>query len=128
MIRPLCIQDLGFANIVVECESAHGVRFPRLVRTGMPKITPNAVKCVFYLYRTEKEARAGLAPRGTGFLVSVPSTVRGVGYWRAHTYAVTAWHLAVDDSDKEDPPAPVIRLRRKNGAPHVIPLSKDDWR
>jgi hypothetical protein len=127
MVRPLSIQDLEFTNTVVECESASGVRFTRLVRTGMPKITPNATRCVFYLYRSEKEARTGQDPQGTGFLVAEPSTVPYAGYWQAHVYAVTNWHVAVEHLP-DDPPAPVIRLNRKDGEPHVIPLGIDDWR
>lgn len=128
MVRALSVQDFEFSNVVVECESAAGVRFPRLVRTGMPKITPNAIKCVFYLYCSERDAELGSDPQGTGFLVGESGKAPAPFGWRTHLYAVTNWHIVHDDSDKDSPPAPVIRLNRRDGEPHVVPLERKDWR
>lgn len=128
MIRALSIQDLLFANTTLECESELGTRFQRLVRVGMPKITPNAIKCVFYLYETVKDATDGTDPRGTGFIVGVAGSFPRPFGWMTHLYAVTNWHIAVDDSDKDDPPCRVVRLKGRNGEPIILPFKKSDWR
>jgi len=125
MIRPLSIQDLLFANTALECETNDGFRFHRLVRVGMPRIPPNVLKCVFYLYHTRKDAKASHDPQGTGFLVGVPLSKYSDD---VALYAVTAWHMAADESDRDNPAAPVIRLNRKDGKCAVLPFKPSDWR
>ncbi len=127
MNRALSIRDLHFRQVVLRCTAPDGHPFIRLARVGMPKLPPNVIKCVFYLYRTPEDARAGTDPHGTGFLVSVPiGRLRG-GALDSHLYAVANWHVVADESDKDDPPCPVIRLNGKDGTPIVVPLTVADW-
>ncbi len=125
MIRPLSIQDLLFSNTILECEANDGVRYVRMVRTGMPRIPSSVLKSIFYLYRNTEDAKNGHDPQGTGFLVGVHLHPQSTS---PEVYAIATWHTAVDNSDPENPPAPVIRLNRKDDEPAVIPLGVEDWR
>lgn len=40
---------------------------------------------------------------------------------------MTNWHVAVDDSDSDDPPSPVIRLNTKFGTTVTIDLKPEQW-
>jgi len=79
----------------------------------MPKIPPDVLDAAFFLYDTEEDAKAGLNPQGTGFIVGCPSSeVHGF----QHFYGVTNWHVAIrDDAAEGIKPSPVVRLNKKYG-------------
>jgi len=83
----------------------------------MPRIPDNHLDCVFYLYPSEEDARAGRNAGGTGFLASV-NTVRPPRFF---TFAVANWHVARQAG------ASVIRLMRKDGGIDIFPHDPADW-
>jgi hypothetical protein len=85
----------------------------------MPRVPSLVCNAAFYLYPSVKDAKAGGNFGGTGFLIAVPSK-RHAKYGRAHIYAVTNWHVAVQGS-------PVIRLNSKSGAPDILDFDADQW-
>lgn len=130
MVKPLSLQHLQFRNVRVRCIGPTGYPFVRLVRVGMPKVPQQVIKCVFYLYETVEDARAGTNPQGTGFLVSVPHGRKRGGALAHSVYAVANWHVTVDNSDPESPPCPIIRFNGLNATdpPAVLPFTPRDWR
>ncbi len=82
----------------------------------MPRIPPQVLDCVCYLYENEDDARAGRNFGGTGFLVSVPSAFPG----RDYVYAVTNRHLACQKW-------PVVRLNTLDGGTDVFDFCPDQW-
>jgi len=88
----------------------------------MPRIPEKVVRSVFYLYESEEDARAGINPGGTGFIVDTginydPSTK---GFSLPHFYGVTNWHVACDGF-------PVIRLNTVDGGIDVLDFNPDQW-
>jgi hypothetical protein len=73
----------------------------------------------FYLYPSKEDALKGTNFGGTGFAVAVPSRLHAK-YGRAHIYAVSNWHVAVQGS-------PVIRLNTPTGEPDIIDAEPHDW-
>lgn len=117
LAETLAFRDLEFPQRPVQAYSRRGVPFTRWVPFGMPRIPPKTLDCVCYLYRTEEDAIAGTEFGGTGFLVSVPSRFPGRGW----IYAVTNWHVAVQDG------ASVLRLNTRDGGVDIIPLEPHEW-
>ncbi len=91
----------------------------------MPKIPHQVLKAVFYLYESHADAKAGTDPGGTGFIIgwNKGRTLGGP----FHFYAVTNWHVAVDDSDLDSPPCPVIRINTKGSGTSIVDLRPSDW-
>lgn len=84
----------------------------------MPRIAPEILGCVFYLYPTVDDARKGKNAGGTGFFFSMP-----LGDLPGHYYyAITNWHNIFKGRG-----APVIRVNTKNGKPDIFELDHLDW-
>jgi hypothetical protein len=125
MPHAICLQDLEFQTITKKLVSSGGGAWcPTLERIGVPKIPVNVLNAVFYLYESYDDAKAGRNPGGTGFIVGWNKGPRTAPY---HYYAVTNWHVAVDASDPDSPPCPVIRLNTKNNQTEIINLKPKDW-
>jgi hypothetical protein len=116
---PLAEVLFDFKTRPVPARSAAGSFYTRSVWVGMPQLPTSATKCTIYLYRTVEEARAGGEYGGTGFIVGVPSAVDPKVHY---TYAVTNWHVAVQDG------FPVIRIATQNGAaPDIFDFDSSEW-
>jgi hypothetical protein len=124
LARPhrICLQDLEFLQVHVPMRTDFGVGYTRIERVGVPKIPPNILKSVFYLYETEADARAGHNPGGTGFIVAWSKA----HYIPEQFYAVTNWHVAVRE-EPDNPPCPVIRINAVANKTEVIPLRPENW-
>ena len=84
----------------------------------VPKLPPAFLKTTIYLYKDDESAQHGRNLGGSGFLVSIKSRTRdNFGY----VYAVTNRHVVFQKR------CSVIRLNRKDGSSHVIPLEPKDW-
>jgi hypothetical protein len=81
----------------------------------MPRIPPNVLDSVFYLYATADDARSGKNPGGTGF-----AAARGLHPSVRH-FAITNWHVACRDSFS------VIRLKKRDGGVDILELGPEDW-
>ena len=90
----------------------------RWIWTGMPRVPALALKSTFYLYKSLEDAELGRSPEGTGFLIGVPLATDPSEF---AIYAATNWHVAVQG------PAPVVRLHKEDGRPHVFDLDCADW-
>lgn len=99
--------------------STRGTPFIRRIPVGMPRVPTLVRNAAFYLYPSVKDAEKGTNFGGTGFLIAMPSK-RHAKYGRAHIYAVTNWHVAMQGS-------PVIRLNTKSGAPDILDFDEDSW-
>jgi hypothetical protein len=130
MIHKITWHDLEFDRIPVEFYSTCGVPQTRMVRIGMPRIPPNVINGVFYLYQSQADALDGKEPGGTGFIVRYDGTFTEEvpGH---HFYGVTNWHVAcqVDYDDNGLPLSPysVVRLNTKAGGTDVIGFKPEDW-
>jgi hypothetical protein len=113
------LHELGFRRISVRDYSSRGTPFFRSIAVGMPKIPAMIRNAAFYLYPTKEDAKHGTNFGGTGFLIGVPSK-RHAKYGRAHIYAVSNWHVAVQGS-------PIIRLNMQSGPPDIIDVDVHDW-
>lgn len=113
--RAICLHDLDFDRLPIQCRSTAGAAYTRWARVGMPRIPPKIVDDVFYLYRTVEEAKSGRNPGGSGFVVE-----RSEG-WHPFFYGVTNWHVAVRDGFS------VIRLNLHGGGTDIIELGPEDW-
>jgi hypothetical protein len=109
------IHDLDFDRVPVECLSSSGCAYTRWVRIGMPRIPPNILDSVFFLYRTADDALAGRNPGGTGFVAA-----HGMHPSVRH-FAVTNWHVACRDGYS------VIRLKKHGGVIDILDLGPHDW-
>lgn len=121
MIVPIRLQSLVFRRVraLVRDDASRHIKY---LRVGMPRIPQHVIRSVFYLYENVDDAKAGRNPGGTGFFVG------WYGKDVYHLYAVTNWHVAVDDSDIDHPPCRVIKYTQSDGAAtHIMNLSKDDW-
>jgi hypothetical protein len=126
--RSLCLHDLDFDEVPVTKRTTRGVPYRQWVRVGMPRIPPDVIDTVFFLYESVEDAEAGRNPGGTGFIVQDHIPRRP--FWHTpnvtrHYYAITNWHVAV--SGVESPPCPVIRLNTKDGTPDIVELGVDQW-
>jgi hypothetical protein len=96
-----------------------GTPFIRRAPVGMPKVPAMIRNAAFYLYPSVEAAKKGENFGGTGFLIGEPSK-RHAKYGRAHIYAVTNWHVAVQGS-------PVIRFNTPSGPPDIFDIDVADW-
>jgi hypothetical protein len=83
----------------------------------MPRIPQSIIKCVFYLYRSHEDAKAGRDPGGTGFIVKYDHPYNAP----KHYYGVTNWHVALDDG------CSVVRLNKKDGGTDILDFGPEDW-
>ncbi len=100
------------------CHSSAGTPFIREIFVGMPKLNPDYLHPVFYLYADEEHAREDRDPQGTGFIVSVPTAVEH----RFFLYLITAWHVVFNGKG-----APVVRIVQEDGRPDIFPYDLNDW-
>jgi hypothetical protein len=84
----------------------------------MPRIDDLLIKTVFYVYKSEEDAREGSENSATGFFFCIPF-VGNQNY--AHAYAVTNRHV-IDQIEN-----PVLRLNLKCGGFDVLKTKKSDW-
>lgn len=83
----------------------------------MPGIPKQFLNCVFYLYASYEDAKAGKRAGGTGFLIAMPADNNlGLG----HHYGVTNWHVAVRDGFS------VIRFNTEDGY-EIIERDPSEW-
>jgi len=84
----------------------------------MPLMLPGTLECSVYLYRSQKDAKAGVGSGGSGFLVEMPS----VSYPDdiTHIYAVTASHVIERGYT-------VVRFNTKDGATDFHDVGKSAW-
>ncbi len=112
--------ELDFDRLSVQAYSTAGTPFIRRVPVGMPKVPAMIRNAAFYLYPSVEAAKKGENFGGTGFLIGEPSQ-KHAKYGRAHVYAVTNWHVAVQGS-------PVIRFNTPSGGPpDILEFDVSDW-
>lgn len=116
-VNRIGFKDLGFQRIPVPAQSSRGTPFTRWIPFGMPRIPPDVLKCVCYLYATEKEAETGKGFGGTGFVVTFPSRFSDSLF----VYVVTNHHVACSEG------ASVVRLNTIDGATDIYPFEPDQW-
>lgn len=111
--------DLQFCRVPYQFDSSCGVPQRSWVPVGMPVLPRNVVNCVFYLYRSVDDAKAGRSPCGTGFVVAVCTMphVRTPKFY----YGVTNWHVAIRDG------ASVVRINSVDGGVDVIEFDPSEW-
>ena len=109
--------DLIFSKARVLCYSSAGTPYYRTVRFGMPRIPPLVLNSVFFLYKTEEDAKAGSEVGGTGFIVALPTVVPGYSF----TYFVTNWHNVLRDG------CSVVRLDTVGGTPDIFTFEPSEW-
>jgi hypothetical protein len=83
----------------------------------MPKLAPNILDAVFYLYRSDPESGKTTGPWGTGFIVGRP--ISGISYY--HFYGVTNWHVSNDLG------ASIIRINTQDGKTRFIDYEPHEW-
>jgi hypothetical protein len=120
MIHSIQWHDLQFDRVIDEFRSTRGVKQIRLVEVGVPRIPQNVLKSVFYLYESKKDARAGLSPGGTGFVVSCEVPAPHLHGRHFCYYGVTNWHVACRG-------ASIIRLNTKDGGTDIISFGPEEW-
>lgn len=84
----------------------------------MPRVSPELIASVFYLYRSGADARARTHPAGTGFIVSMRDPL-----WEGpltFCYGVTNWHVACRG-------ASVIGLSCADGTVEVLEFGPEEW-
>jgi hypothetical protein len=111
-------RSAGFAQIWTPAWSSAGYPFLKRVWVGMPKIPSDILRCTFYLYPSEDDARAGTNLGGTGFLVSFPSEVAP---GQSYTLAVSNWHVVCAHG------CSVIRVNKIGGGIDIFDFSPDQW-
>jgi hypothetical protein len=84
----------------------------------MPKLPPQVIDSVFYLYRTPEDAAAGKNAGGTGFFVAMPSRHPN----QVFLYAVSNWHVV-----RHRTGASVIRVNKNSGGTDSIALDPSEW-
>ena len=110
-------EGFGFREARVPIRTTGGGTFYRRIFVGMPRVPKKFLKTVFFLYKTKEDAKNATDPGGTGFIVQIPSSIRG----QSHTYLVTNWHVAVNRG------YPVVRLEAKSGEPEIFDFDCADW-
>ncbi len=116
----VCLNDLEFEKVPVECRTTSGLPYVRWIRVGMPSIPPHVIHSVFYLYRTVEDAEAGKDPGGTGFIVSFLGHLHRGGD-PVPMFGVTNWHVACSSGYS------VIRLNKRDGGIDVLEFGPEDW-
>ena len=125
---PICFQDLEFNHRYVEHPGADGFTRHTWMSFGMPRLKPQMLQSVFYLYRPGQNGTHD-GPMGTGIFVTRKNQKWGAKY---SVYGVTAHHVAVSVG------ATSIRLNviiGSDGEPiaggdptRFIDLDLDDWK
>ena len=119
MIGRVELSSLEFARIPMSFLSTCGVPQKEWVRVGMPRIPQNVINSVFFLYKSEDDAKAGRNPEGSGFIVAYSEPE---GRQIRHTYyGVTNWHVACGGG------ASVVRLNTTDGGTDVLDFNPDQW-
>jgi hypothetical protein len=78
---------------------------------------PGTLECAVYLYRTQKDAKAGVRSGGSGFLVEVPSEEHEE---HSHIYAVTNSHVIEEKFS-------VVRFNTKDGEVDFHNVGPSEW-
>jgi hypothetical protein len=115
-MQSVSYHDLEFEQTPVEKLTSLGSPYTKWIDTGMPVVPAKFLDTVFFLYKSESDAKAGKNAGGTGFFVALP-TDDGLG----HHYGISNWHVAVRGGFS------VIRMNTANGGTEIIPLQPDDW-
>lgn len=84
----------------------------------MPKISQEALDCVFFLYKTREDAERGKKSGGTGFFVSIPSEKYP---HHNYVYGVTNWHNVLQNGFS------IIRLNNVDGTTSIIETEPIEW-
>jgi hypothetical protein len=111
-------RDLQFEQIPISMCSDRGTKYTRWVDTGMPKIDPEILDCVFFLYRTREDADKNEKSGGTGFFVGIPSEKFPEHHY---AYAISNWHVVLEDG------FPVIKVNTIDGKSHIIETEPSEW-
>ena len=115
--RLISFADLDFDTIEVQCYSSSGTPYTRRIPIGMPRIPRKVLNTVFYLYKTEADAREDKNREGTGFIVALPAILPH----RIFTYFVSNWHVVLDAG------ASVVRINKFDGTADIFPYEPTDW-
>ena len=83
----------------------------------MPRIPLGILNSVFFLYKTEEDAKTGSEAGGTGFIITLPTAVPDYAF----VYFVTNWHVALDNG------CSVVRLETVDGEPDIFAFDPTDW-
>jgi len=86
----------------------------------MPKIRDDLLKCVFYIYESEADAKNGYPDSATGFLFGIPSEYRNE---LVFLYAVTNRHV-IESINSE---MPCLRINTLDDSFDIIQTKKEDW-
>jgi hypothetical protein len=86
----------------------------------VPAIDPNVLDCVFYIYPTLEDAKAGKAVGGTGFFVGFQ--IFPNRHWPEQIYAVTNRHC-ISKSGEDI----VLRINKPSGKLDYLPTKSRDW-
>lgn len=113
--------DVPFGKRPVTCYSSRGTPYTRWVAHGMPALGKYewVKQIVFFLYHSEKDAKAGTKAGGTGFLMAMPSARWGKNL--LHIHGVTNWHNVCQVG------AHVIRINRSDGPPDTFNFECHEW-
>jgi len=111
-------RDLRFEQIPITMHSSHGTKYTRWVDTGMPKINPEVLDCVFFLYKTREDAEKGKKSGGTGFFVGIPSDKFPE---HIYAYAITNWHVVLEGGYS------VLKINTVDGNVHIIETEPIEW-
>src|ERR1700690_268268 len=82
---------------------------------AMPRLNPTFKQMVFFLYGRDPKTSKVVGPLGSGFFVALEG-VRSKNWYMRHFYAVTCWHVAVQNG------ASIIRINTTNGKSRFIEL------
>jgi len=84
---------------------------------SMPRIPDGALSQIVYLYPSVKDAESGSSVGGSGFLVTIPTTIiPGTGF----LFAVTNAHVIENGNT-------VVRLNTKDGKFDTFDFTENDW-
>ena len=86
----------------------------------MPRLNPTFKQMVFFLYGRDPKTSKVVGPLGSGFFVALEG-VRSKNWYMRHFYAVTCWHVAVQNG------ASIIRINTTNGKSRFIELEPHEW-
>lgn len=103
---PVSFQDLGTLAVTGE------------LGRDMPKLKPNILDSVFYLYRINPKTGKRTGPHGSGFIFGRRSKVLPR---MKHYYAISNWHLTNDLG------ASIVRLNTADGKSRYIDFAPEDW-